>query len=78
MRSGRNSAGWGSRYSLPKTITCRGKVVGVIFSGGFGHTVEKTLAMGYLSAEDSQVDDGCTVEVFGGVLSGDPSGKGTV
>ena len=48
-----------------ETITCRGKVVGVVSSGGFGHTVGKTIAMGYLSAEDSQVANGYAVEVFG-------------
>ena len=48
-----------------ETITCRGKVVGVVSSGGFGHTVGKTIAMGYLSAEDSQTADGYAVEVFG-------------
>jgi dimethylglycine dehydrogenase len=62
MKSGRNSAGWGSRSSIRKTITCRGKVVG---SGDFGHTVGKTIAMGYLSTEDSQTADGYAVEVFG-------------
>jgi len=48
-----------------ETITCRGRVVGVVTSGGFGHTVGKTIAMGYLSAEDSRATEGFAVEVFG-------------
>jgi glycine cleavage system aminomethyltransferase T len=48
-----------------ETITCRDKVVGVVSSGGFGHTVGKTISMGYLSTEDSQVAEGYAVEVFG-------------
>jgi sarcosine dehydrogenase len=48
-----------------ETITCRGRVVGVVSSGGFGHTVGKTIALGYLSAEDAQTADGYAVEVFG-------------
>ena len=37
----------------------------MVSSGGFGHTVGKTIAMGYLSAEDSQVANDYAVEVFG-------------
>ena len=48
-----------------ETITCRGRVVGVVTSGGFGHTVGKTIAMGYLSTEDSRSTEGFAVEVFG-------------
>ncbi len=48
-----------------ETITCRGRVVGVVTSGGFGHTVGKTIAMGYLSTEDTQATEGFAVEVFG-------------
>jgi dimethylglycine dehydrogenase len=48
-----------------ETITCRGKVVGVISGGGFGHTSGKTIAMGYLSVEDWQNADGYAVKVFG-------------
>lgn len=48
-----------------ETITCRGKVVGVVSSGGFGHTVRKTIAMGYLSSEDAKESDGFAIEVFG-------------
>jgi len=48
-----------------ETITRRGAVVGVVSSGGYGHTVAKTIAMGYLSAEDARAADGFCVEVFG-------------
>lgn len=48
-----------------ETITCRGAVVGVVSSGGYGHTVGRTIAMGYLSAADAQAADGFAVEVFG-------------
>jgi len=48
-----------------ETITCRGAVVGVVSSGGYGHTVGKTIAMGYLSAEDARASEGFSVEVFG-------------
>ena len=48
-----------------ETITCSGRVVGVVTSGGFGHTVGKTIAMGYLSTEDTQATEGFAVEVFG-------------
>ncbi len=48
-----------------ETITCSGRVVGVVTSGGFGHTVGKTIAMGYLSAEDSRATEGFAIEVFG-------------
>jgi len=48
-----------------ETITCRGKVVGVVTSGGFGHSVGKTIAMGYLSADDARTAEGFAVEVFG-------------
>jgi 4-methylaminobutanoate oxidase (formaldehyde-forming) len=48
-----------------ETITCKGAVVGVVSSGGFGHTVKKTIAMGYLSAEGAKAVDGFAIEVFG-------------
>jgi 4-methylaminobutanoate oxidase (formaldehyde-forming) len=48
-----------------ETITCRGKVVGAVSSGGYGHTVGKTIAMGYLSASDADHQDGFAIEVFG-------------
>jgi 4-methylaminobutanoate oxidase (formaldehyde-forming) len=48
-----------------ETITCRGKVVGVVSSGGYGHTVGKTIALGYLSASEADHQDGFATEVFG-------------
>ncbi|MBN2438627.1 MAG: GcvT family protein [Deltaproteobacteria bacterium] len=47
-----------------ETITCRGKVVGVVSSGGYGHFVRKTIALGYLSASDAQETDGFAIEVY--------------
>jgi sarcosine dehydrogenase len=48
-----------------ETITCRGKVVGVVSSGGYGHTVEKTIALGYLPASEADHQEGFDIEVFG-------------
>ena len=47
-----------------ETITHRGKVVGVVSSGGYGHTVGKTIALGYLPASDAEDNDGYAIEVF--------------
>jgi len=47
-----------------ETITSRGKVVGVISSGGYGHTVGKTIALGYLSAADADDPGGFAIEVY--------------
>jgi sarcosine dehydrogenase len=47
-----------------ETITCRGKVVGVVSSGGYGHTVGKTIALGYLSSSDAKDADGYAIEVY--------------
>ena len=47
-----------------ETITCRGKVVGVVSSGGYGHTVRKTIALGYLSASDAKDTDGFAIEAY--------------
>jgi sarcosine dehydrogenase len=48
-----------------ETITCRGRVVGVVSSGGYGHTVGRTIALGYLSASDAKEADGYAIEIFG-------------
>jgi sarcosine dehydrogenase len=48
-----------------ETITCRGKVVGAVSSGGYGHKVKKTIAMGYLPASEADHQDGFAIEVFG-------------
>ena len=47
-----------------ETITCRGEVVGVVSSGGYGHTVGKTIALGYLSASDAKDTEGYAIEVY--------------
>ncbi len=51
-----------------ETLSRRGKVVGVVSSGGYGHTVGKTIAMGYLSPSEADSTDGYAVEVFGEVI----------
>ena len=48
-----------------ETITRRGKVVGSVSSGGYGHTVGKTIALGYLPASETDHPDGFAIEVFG-------------
>ncbi|MEK6654750.1 MAG: FAD-dependent oxidoreductase [Thermodesulfobacteriota bacterium] len=47
-----------------ETISCRGKVVGVVSSGGYGHTVKKTIALGYLPVEEADHKDGYAIEVY--------------
>jgi sarcosine dehydrogenase len=48
-----------------ETITRCGKVVGAVSSGGYGHTVGKTIALGYLPASEADHQDGFAIEVFG-------------
>ncbi|MBU1184542.1 MAG: FAD-dependent oxidoreductase, partial [Proteobacteria bacterium] len=45
-----------------ETISCRGKVVGVVSSGGYGHTVKKNIALGYLPVEEADHQDGYAIE----------------
>ena len=45
-------------------IICDGNVVGVTTSGGYGHTVGKTIALGYLSHKDAEIKDGYEIEVY--------------
>jgi sarcosine dehydrogenase len=47
-----------------ETITCGNRVVGVVSSGGYGHTVGKTIALGYISASDAKETDGFAIEVY--------------
>ena len=47
-----------------ETISCRGKVVGVVSSGGYGHTVKKNIALGYLPVEEADHQDGYAIEVY--------------
>ncbi|MCX5822011.1 MAG: hypothetical protein NTY86_00480 [Deltaproteobacteria bacterium] len=51
-----------------ETITRREKVVGAVSSGGYGHTVGKTIALGYLPASEADHQDGFAIEVFGDAI----------
>jgi len=42
-----------------------GKVIGWVTSGGYGHTVGQSLAMGYIEKEAAQATDGFEVEIIG-------------
>jgi dimethylglycine dehydrogenase len=42
-----------------------GKVVGWVTSGGYGHSVGKSLAMGYITKELARADDGFEIEIIG-------------
>lgn len=42
-----------------------GKVVGWVTSGGYGHTVEKSLALGYVPASVATASSSCEVEILG-------------
>lgn len=44
---------------------CRnGKVLGVVTSGGYGHTLGKSIAYGYVPSEHAGYDDGYEIEVY--------------
>jgi glycine cleavage system aminomethyltransferase T/glycine/D-amino acid oxidase-like deaminating enzyme len=47
-----------------EAIIAEGKVVGATSSAAFGHTLQKTIAFGYLAAETARRDD-FTIEAFG-------------
>ena len=47
-----------------ETITRLGKVVGVVSSGGYGHTVGKTIALGYLPATGAKDTEGYAIEIL--------------
>jgi len=47
-----------------EAIIRREKVVGVVSSGGYGHTIGKSIAMGYLSASQAKEADGYSIEVY--------------
>jgi 4-methylaminobutanoate oxidase (formaldehyde-forming) len=51
-----------------ETICHRGQVLGVVTSGGYGHTVGKTIAYGYVPFVDSNYDDGYEIEVYKEVI----------
>ncbi|XAL98321.1 FAD-dependent oxidoreductase [Phycisphaeraceae bacterium D3-23] len=42
-----------------------GKVLGILTSGGFGHRIAKTIAMGYVPVEHAEHTDGYTIAAFG-------------
>lgn len=48
-----------------ETISREGRVLGVVSSGGYGHTVRKTIAMGYLPVDEAGYHQGYTVESLG-------------
>ena len=48
-----------------ETICHKGKVLGVVTSGGYGYTVQKSIAYGYVPVEDSNYDGGYEIEVYG-------------
>ena len=43
----------------------KGKVVGWVTSGGYGHHVQRSIAMGYVPAENAVEDDGFEIEIIG-------------
>jgi glycine cleavage system T protein len=47
-----------------------GRIVGRVTSGGYGYTVERSIAYGYLPEEDATVGRPIEVEVFGGWIPG--------
>jgi 4-methylaminobutanoate oxidase (formaldehyde-forming) len=47
-----------------EAIRRNGKVVGVTSSGGYGHTVGRYIAFGYVPAEDARATDGFEIEAF--------------
>ena len=47
-----------------ETISRNGEVLGVVTSGGYGHTVGKTIAYGYLPAAEAAHDEGFEIEVY--------------
>jgi dimethylglycine dehydrogenase len=42
-----------------------GKVIGWVTSGGYGHTVGHSLAMGYIEKEHAEATDGFEIEIIG-------------
>jgi 4-methylaminobutanoate oxidase (formaldehyde-forming) len=51
-----------------ETICYRSNVLGVVTSGGYGHTVRKAIAYGYVPVEDSNHNDGYEIEVYKEVI----------
>ncbi|MCP5091452.1 MAG: aminomethyl transferase family protein, partial [Gammaproteobacteria bacterium] len=46
-------------------IYCNGELAGYVTSGGFGYRVEKSLALGYLSAEFHKPENHFEIEILG-------------
>jgi dimethylglycine dehydrogenase len=46
-------------------IYCAGELVGFVTSGGYGHCVQKSLAMGYLNSTVQTESDELTVTILG-------------
>jgi dimethylglycine dehydrogenase len=42
-----------------------GRVIGWVTSGGYGHCVGKSLAMGYIEKEHAEAEDGFEIEIIG-------------
>ena len=40
----------------------------MVTSGGYGHTVKKAIAYGYVPVEDSNYNDGYEIEVYGEMI----------
>ncbi len=52
-----------------ETISYQGRVLGVVSSGGYGHTVRKTIALGYLPASEAGHSRGYAIESFGEIFA---------
>jgi 4-methylaminobutanoate oxidase (formaldehyde-forming) len=48
-----------------------GRVVGRVTSGGYGYTVERSIAYAYLPADSAEVGRPVGVEIFGTVVPGE-------
>jgi dimethylglycine dehydrogenase len=46
-------------------VFCRGRLVGFVTSGGYGHTVNTSLAMGYIGSEIADGERGLSVTLLG-------------
>jgi glycine cleavage system aminomethyltransferase T len=51
-------------------VRVEGRIVGRVTSGGYGYTVERSIAYGYLPEEDAVVGRPIEVEVFGEWIPG--------
>jgi 4-methylaminobutanoate oxidase (formaldehyde-forming) len=47
-----------------------GRIVGRVTSGGYGYTVERSIAYAYLPSEDAEVGKPVEVEIFGALIRG--------